>query len=91
MLNRRSRFDSTGTKDYQVLLSDRVWPSVEKKLLAGIRNDTLREQTKTVLANTRKTLLADTYTGTQSISYLPKLVLPLVRRLFPQLIAQNII
>lgn len=76
-------------KDYSVLLSDRVWPQVQNKLLTGIRNPNVRNSLKTVLSNTRQALLADTQM--QQMVYLPKIVLPLVRRLFPKLIANQII
>lgn len=66
-------------KDYTPLLSDKIWPSLETKLLAGITNKELRSNLKTVLASTRRALLSDT--RMQNNIYLPKLVLPLVRRL----------
>jgi len=44
---------------------------------------------KVILANTRNSLLADT--TMQSMVYLPKIVIPLVRRLFPRLIANQIL
>lgn len=76
-------------KDFTPLLSEKVWPSLETKLLAGIKDQTVRDNLKTVLANTRSALLSDT--RMQNNVYLPKLVLPLVRRIFPKLIANNII
>lgn len=65
-------------KDYSALLSNHNWPIVEKKLLRGVRGD-MAENLKTVLANTRHALISNTQM--QNITYLPKLVLPLVRRL----------
>lgn len=76
-------------KDYTALLSAKVWPKVEGKLLANVKNAGIRNNLKTVLANTRQALLADT--TMQNMVYLPKIVLPLVRRLFPKLIANQII
>lgn len=76
-------------KDYTALLSERVWPRVERQLLGGIADRGLQRNLKTVLANTRSALLADT--SMQNMIYLPKIVLPLVRRLFPKLIANQII
>jgi len=46
-------------KDYTALLSNKVWPEVQNKLLAGIQNGQTRDAMKTVLANTRQALLAD--------------------------------
>lgn len=60
-------------KDYTALLSNKVWPEVQNKLLAGIQNGQTRDAMKTVLANTRQALLADT--TMQNMVYLPKLVL----------------
>ncbi len=76
-------------KDYTALLSSQVWPRVEKTLLAGIRDKSMRKNMSVVLANTRNALLADT--SMQNMTYLPKIVIPLVRRLFPKLIANKII
>ena len=77
------------SKDYTALLSSKAWPNVEAKLLANVKNPIMRNNLKTVLANTRQALLADT--TMQNMIYLPKIVLPLVRRLFPKLIANQII
>lgn len=74
-------------KDYSALLSNRVWPSVQDRLLSGLKGYE-KNTLKTVLANTRQALLSDTQM--QNLSYAPKIVLPLVRRLFPQLIANKI-
>ena len=49
----------------------------------------MKKNLSSILSNTRQALLADTVT--QNMVYLPKLVLPLVRRLFPKLIANQII
>jgi len=76
-------------KDYTALLSSKVWPRVESKLLANVKNPIMYNNLKIVLANTRQALLADT--TMQNMIYLPKIVLPLVRRLFPKLIANQII
>jgi len=76
-------------KDYTVLLSEKVWPRVEKQLLGGISDRETQKNLKTVLANTRNALLADT--AMQNMVYLPKIVIPLVRRLFPKLIANQIL
>jgi len=77
-------------KDYSVLLSNKVWPSVEQKLMAGFApKSTMEANMKLILANTRSFLMAGT--DMQNLVYLPKLVLPLVRRLFPKLIANQII
>jgi hypothetical protein len=76
-------------KDYTALLSANVWPRVEASMLNGIKAGTMRDNLKVVLANTRQALLADTQM--QQLVYLPKLVLPLIRRLFPKLIANQII
>ena len=76
-------------KDYSKLLEDAAWPNVQKTLLAGIRNERMSSQLSVVLENTRRALMADNQT--QNMTYLPKLVLPLVRRLFPRLVANNII
>lgn len=75
--------------DYSVLLSDSVWPRVQKKLLANIKNKTMRDNMQIILANTRSVLKSST--DMQNLVYLPKVVLPLVRRLFPKLIANQII
>lgn len=75
-------------KDYSKLLQESAWPSVKKTLMAGVA-PAQNSQLSIVLENTRRSLLADTQT--QNMTYLPKLVLPLVRRLFPKLIANNII
>ena len=66
-------------KDYTALLSAKVWPKVEGKLLANVKNVGIRNNLKVVLASTRQALLADT--TMQNMVYLPKIVLPLVRRL----------
>jgi hypothetical protein len=66
-------------KDYSKLLEDAAWPNVQKTLLAGIRNERMSSQLSVVLENTRRALMADNQT--QNMTYLPKLVLPLVRRL----------
>lgn len=66
-------------RDYTALLSERVWPRVEKQLLGGVSDKGLQNNLKTVLANTRNALLADT--AMQNMVYLPKIVIPLVRRL----------
>jgi hypothetical protein len=55
-------------KDYTSLLGDRVWGTVEKKLTAGISNDYMKGQMKTILENTRQSLLSDTQM--QNITYL---------------------
>lgn len=47
-------------KDYTALLSAKVWPKVEGKLLANVKNPGIRNNLKVVLANTRQALLADT-------------------------------
>jgi len=75
-------------KDYSALLSNKVWPQVQERLLAGTKGYQ-KETLKTVLSNTRHALLSDTQM--QSLVYMPKLVLPLVRRLFPKLIANQIL
>lgn len=79
---------TSAQKDYTALLSEAVWPKVENKLLEGVKGG-MKEQLAIVLANTRRGLLSDTMQS--NIAYLPKLVLPLVRRLFPKLISNNII
>ena len=66
-------------KDYTVLLSEKVWPRVESQLLSGITNKEVQRNLKTDLAKTRNALLADT--SMQNMVYLPKIVIPLVRRL----------
>ena len=65
-------------KDYSALLSNKVWPQVQERLLVGTKGYQ-KETLKTVLSNTRQALLSDTQM--QSLVYMPKLVLPLVRRL----------
>mgnify|MGYP000856083713 CR=1 FL=1 len=55
-------------KDYTVLLSEKVWPRVEKQLLGGISDREIQKNLKTVLANTRNALLADT--AMQNMVYL---------------------
>lgn len=47
-------------KDYTALLSAKVWPKVEGKLLANVKNPQVRGNLKVVLASTRQALLADT-------------------------------
>jgi len=76
-------------RDYTALLSERVWPKVERQLLAGVNDKQVYKNMKVILANTRNSLLADT--TMQSMVYLPKIVIPLVRRLFPRLIANQIL
>jgi hypothetical protein len=75
-------------KDYTALLSNKIWPQVQERLLSGTKGYQ-RQSLETVLANTRQALLADT--TMQNMVYLPKIVLPLVRRLFPKLIANQIL
>lgn len=65
-------------KNYTALLSNKIWPQVQQRLLAGTKGYQ-RQALETVLANTRQALLADT--TMQNMVYLPKIVLPLVRRL----------
>lgn len=65
-------------KDYTALLSSSVWPTLENRLLANI-SPALKPSMKVILSNTRQALLADG--NMQSLVYLPKIVLPLVRRL----------
>lgn len=75
-------------KNCSAILGDRIWPKVESSLMANVKPG-LRNDFKTILANTRQSLLAENLTS--NLVYLPKIVLPLVRRLFPKLIANNII
>jgi len=75
-------------KDYTALLSSSVWPQLEKRLLVNL-SPSMKENMKVILSNTRQGLLADG--SMQNLVYLPKIVLPLVRRLFPKLIANQII
>jgi len=79
-------------KNYSALLSSKNWPKVEHALLKNTRDFKNRESYdnfKTILANTRKALVSDT--TMQNMSYLPKLVLPLVRRIWPNLIANELV
>jgi hypothetical protein len=76
-------------RDYISLLEPNMWPKVEASLLSGVTEGQVKSNLKTVLASTRSAILADN--NMQQLVYLPKLVLPLVRRLFPKLIANNII
>lgn len=77
-------------KNYNVLLSNSVWKEQTKPaLLSKIKNPKILEATSMVLENTRRALLADTQMN--NLVYLPKLNLPLVMRVFPNLIAHNIV
>lgn len=79
-------------KNYSALLSSANWPKVEKALLRDTKDFKNRESYdnfRTILANTRKALVSDT--TMQNMSYLPKLVLPLVRRIWPNLIANELV
>lgn len=76
-------------KNYSALLSDKVWPQAKNVLMAGLNGKYMNESMSLVLENTRQALLADTQMS--NIVYLPKITLPLVRRLFPRLIAQDIV
>ena len=79
-------------KNYSALLSSANWPKVQSALLKNVsdfKNAESLENFKTVLANTRNALISDT--TMQNMSYLPKLILPLVRRMWPQLIANELI
>ena len=79
-------------KNYSSLLSSTNWPKVQAVLLKDkkdFRNREAYENFKIVLANTRNALVSDTVI--QNISYLPKLILPLVRRLWPNLIANELV
>lgn len=79
-------------KNYSSLLSSEKWPRVEKVLLSNRRDFKTRESFenfKTILANTRRALVSDT--TMQNMSYLPKLILPLVRRVWPNLIANELV
>lgn len=76
-------------RDYSALLADKNWGKVQARLMTGIKGEDMKKSLATVLANTRQALIADTVT--QNMVYLPKLVLPLVRRLWPKLIANQII
>ena len=80
------------TKNYSALLSSSNWPKVQSALLRNTSDFTSAaslESFKVVLANTRNALVSDT--TMQNMSYLPKLVLPLVRRLWPLLIANELV
>ena len=80
-------------KNYSSLLSSAMWPQVESKLLAGASKDFKSRESfenfKVILANTRNALLSDTTIS--NMSYLPKLILPLVRRMWPNLIANELV
>lgn len=79
-------------KNYSSILSSERWPSVQAALLSKPKEFKTKESYenfKTILANTRHALLSDT--TMQNMSYLPKLILPLVRRMWPDLIANELV
>lgn len=77
-------------KNWNALLASSVWKEKTKPtLLSKIKNPRVLEATSQVLENTRRALLADTQMN--NLVYLPKLNLPLVMRVFPNLIAHNIV
>lgn len=77
-------------KNYTALLENKNWEITKNVVLSGLKKDSLMyKNMNVVLENTRQAILADTMM--QNISYLPKLTLPLVRRLFPKLISNFIV
>jgi len=79
-------------KNYSSLLSSKNWPKVEHALLRNTKDFKSKESLenfRTILANTRHALVSDT--TLQNMSYLPKLILPLVRRVWPNLIANELV
>lgn len=77
------------SKDYTALLSAALWPKVRKELVGEVPAGLVQDNLSVILNNTRKALLSDTQMS--NLVYLPKVILPLVTRLFPQLIAQQAI
>ena len=88
MINRRMKSSKRVNRDYTPVLEGKLWDYTKDKLTRGLGGE-VKQNLEVVLENTRNALLASTQM--QNITYLPKLVLPLTRRLFPQLIANNII
>ena len=88
MINRRMKSSNRVNRDYTPVLEGKLWDYTKDKLTRGLGGE-VKQNLEVVLENTRNALLASTQM--QNITYLPKLVLPLTRRLFPQLIANNII
>ena len=55
-------------KNCSAILGDRIWPKVESSLMANVKPG-LRNDFKTILANTRQSLLAENLTS--NLVYLP--------------------
>lgn len=81
------------------ILSESLWPKAKEALLAGddlagSKNEYKRKVMETLLDNTRKALTESasaTATAASNIAYLPKVILPVLRRVMPTVICNEII
>jgi len=76
-------------KNYNALLARDVWTSRTKPLLMNGYSGQLAEDMSIILENTRRALLSDAKVN--NLIYIPKVTLPLVQRVYPNMIAQRIV
>ena len=85
-------FDTLLRKDYTPLLASKNWAKVRDNLIMSspiaAKDPIIAKNLAIVLENTRQALIADT--RMTNLVYLPKVVLPLVKRFFPNTILNKI-